>query len=139
MGDEKTVVGALQRSPAADARCCSRPQQIDRRAGAKIMAESVRGEMPFVRPPPEFGGLRAFADKPVDRPGVDEFAWLLGNWRDLRVSFSDVNNFDTEPFVEARPVDATGWRHAADTRVSGKIDQRLLDEMRDEARVGAMC
>src|SRR5689334_14690922 len=138
MGDEKSVVGALQRSPAADTRCRSRPQQVDRRTRAKIVTACVRGEMPFVRPPPEFGGLRAFADKSVDRPGVDEFARLLGNWRDLRVSFSDVNNFDTEPLGEARPVAATGWRPAADIRVSRKIDQRLLDEMRDEARVGAM-
>src|ERR1700738_2546264 len=98
----------------------------------------VHGESPFMVPPAELGRLRAFADKAVDRPGVDEFARLFRDQRYLRVALGDVDDLDAEPRGETSPIAAAGRCLAAETHVSREIDQCLLDEMRDEAWVGAV-
>src|ERR1700730_2332274 len=94
--------------------------------------------MPFMRSPAELGRLRAFADKAVDRPGVDEFARFFRYRRYLRVALGDVVDLEAEPLGETSPIAAAGRFPAAEIRTLRDVDQRPLDEMRDEARVGAV-
>ncbi len=49
-----------------------------------------------------------------------------------------MDDLDAEPLGETSPIAAAGRYLAAETQVSCEIDQRLLDEMRDEAGVGAV-
>src|SRR6266849_2112618 len=97
MGDQKAVIGLFERGPAAHPRRRAGPQQVDRRLAAEIVTPTIRREMPLMRSPTELRGLRALAEKPVDRPGVDEFARLLGDVGDLRVALGDMDDLDAEP------------------------------------------
>src|SRR5215472_5440797 len=94
--------------------------------------------MSLMRSPAELGRLRAFADKPVDRPGVDELAGVLGDCRHLRVSFGDVNDLDAQALGETSPFDPPGWARAAHSCLARNIDQGLLDKMRDKTGVGTV-
>ncbi len=119
VGDQKSVIRAFKRRPAAHPRRRPGPQQIDRRTAAEIMAAAIGREMPFMRPPAELRRLRAFADEAVDRPGVDEFARLLRDRRDLGIAFGDMNNLDAETLGEAGPIAARCrgcWRRASKSR-----------------------
>ena len=138
MGDQKPVIGAFERRPAAHPRPGPRSQQIDRRLAAEIMALPVAREMPLMRAPAEFGGLRALAEKPVDRPGVDELARRLRDARHLRVAFGDVDRSDPEPLRELAPAGAVGGRGGARIGVARDIEQGPLDEMRYQPGIGAM-
>src|SRR5215469_3195282 len=102
------------------------------------MAASVRGEVSLMRAPPEFCRLRTFADKAVDRPGIDELARVFRDVRDLGVAFGDMNGFDAQPLCETRPSHSIRRSGRSDARVAGEIDERLLHEMRDQPRVGAV-
>ena len=138
MRDQKAVIGAFERRPAAHPRAGPGLQQVDRRPAAEIVPPAVRREMPLVRAPAQLGRLRAFADEAVDRPGVDELAGLLRDRRDLRVALGDMDRLDAEPLGEARPAGAVGRRLDRRVGVAGEVEQRLLDEMRDEAGIGAV-
>src|SRR5438874_11958062 len=106
MGDQKPVIGPFERGPATDPRCRTRPQQIDRRTAPEIVPTPILRKMPFMRPPAELGGLRALADKAVDRPGVDEFARLFGDRRDLRVALGDMDDLEAELLGQNCPIGA---------------------------------
>src|SRR5882757_2212113 len=108
MGDQKAVIGAFERGPAAHPHRGSRPQQVDRRLAAEIVLPPVGRKMPLMRAPPELGRLRTLAEKTVDRPGVDEFARRLWDARDLRVALGDVDRLDPEPMRESAPAGAVG-------------------------------
>src|SRR5215469_8072688 len=88
--------------------------------------------------PAELGRLRAFADEAVDRPGVDEFARVFRDRRDLRIALRDMDHLDAEPLCEARPTVARNRNARTKAGILGQIDQRLLDEMRDQSRIGSM-
>src|SRR5580658_4837244 len=92
VGDQKSVIGSLERRPAAYARCRPGAQQINRRPASEIVAPAICREMPFMRPPAEFRWLRALTDEAVDRPGVDEFARVLRRHRDLRIALGDMDD-----------------------------------------------
>src|SRR5437867_12768587 len=46
-----------------------------------------------------------------------------------------MDDFETDLLRQSGPVLAGPWEPAAETRFPGEVDQRLFDEMRDEARV----
>src|SRR5580658_6660460 len=138
MRDEEAVIGAFERRPAAYARRRSRAVQKDRAAGAEIVAATIGGEVPLMAAPAELGWLLAFADEAVDRPGVDELAGTLGPGRGLRVALGDMNHLDAQFFGKRAPLGASLGRGDRRAGVHGDVEQRLLDEMRDEAWVGAM-
>src|SRR5437870_2308348 len=94
--------------------------------------------MPLMASPAELGGLRPFADKAVDRPGVDEFTWSFRDGRDLGVAFGDVDCLDPDPLGELCPFDAARRARGSVLQAACEVYQRLLDEMRDEAGVGAV-
>jgi hypothetical protein len=99
---------------------------------------SIGGEMPFMGAPAELGGLRALADKPVDRPGVDEFPRLLGDRRDLRVALGDMDGLDAEPLGEFGPAGALLGRLRCRVSRARDIDERLLDKVGDQPGIGAV-
>src|SRR5262249_44036765 len=106
---------------------------------AEIVSSAVIREMPLMRAPTEFRWLRALAVEAVDRPGVDEFAGRLGYRRDLRVALGDVDRLDPETLREPAPAGAVHRR--GDPRIgrARDIEERLLDEVRHEPGIGAMC
>ena len=143
MGDQKAVIGAFERRPAAHPGRRPRTQQIDRRTAAEIVPPAIGREMPLMRAPAELGRLRALADKAVDRPGVDELARLLRRHRHLGIALGDMDGLDAEALGETRPLAAAAGNTGAEPRVAGEVgagevEKRLLDEMRDEARIGAV-
>ncbi len=79
MGDQKTVLRAGRRRPAAHAGVGARLQQIDRRAAAEFMTAAIVRHPGLMRAPAEFGRLHAFRHKAFDRPGVDEVPRGLGS------------------------------------------------------------
>ena len=91
-----------------------------------------------MRAPAELGGLAALADESVHRPGVDEFARHLGPVRNLGIALRDVDDLDAEIHRELGPLFAGRGFGRVVARVRRDVDKRLLDEMRYEARVGAM-
>ena len=88
--------------------------------------------------PAHLGRLAALRDEAVDRPGVDELADLLGLLGDLGVALGDVDHLDAEIARQLAPALAGGRLHRAQAGILGEVDQRLLDEMRDQAGVGAV-
>ena len=107
------------------------------------MTPAIRREMPFMGAPAELRRLRALADKAVDRPGVDELARLLRRHRHLGIALGDVDGLDAEALGETRPLAAAAGNAGAESRVAGEVEageveERLLDEMRDETRIGAV-
>src|SRR5437588_11349738 len=73
VGDQEAVIRAFERRPTAHPRRRTGAQQVDRRPAAEIVMPAVGWEMPLMAAPAELGRLRTLADKPVDRPAVDEF------------------------------------------------------------------
>ncbi len=127
-----------QRSPGSNARARAGPVQIDRAARTRRMAAAVGRKMLLMRAPPQFGGLRAFTDETVDRPGIDEFIRLLRLVGDLRIAFGHVNDFDAERHRELGPFGSISRRAGVYQRVRGDVQQRLLDQVRHHAGVRAV-
>ncbi len=94
--------------------------------------------MPLMRAPTKLRRLRALADKAVDRPGVDELAGFLRNHRDLGVALGDMDRLDAEPAGERGPFAARRRDAPVEPGVGAKVNERLLDEMRYEAGIGAV-
>src|SRR5260221_930619 len=94
--------------------------------------------MPLVRAPAELGRLRALAEEAVDRPGVDELARLFRDLGDLGVALGNVDDLDPEPLGECGPAGAVGRWLDRWVGIARDIEERLFDEMRDEAGIGAM-
>ena len=138
MSNQKAMIGSFERCPAAHASNRSRPQQVYRCAGTKIVTAAVRWKMPLVRPPAELGRLGAFTDEPVDRPGVDEFVRLLGPIRDLRIALGDMDHLDAERLGKAGPIGAVCRNLVLQAVVPRQIDQSLFDKMRHETGIGAV-
>ena len=126
------------RRPGAHARGRAGLHQVDSRAGAEVVALAVAREVLLVRAPAELGGLLAFADEAVHRPGVDEFVDLLRLRGQLRVALGDVDHLDAELARELPPLLARLGAAGVDAGVVGDVEQRLLDEVRHQARVGAV-
>src|SRR5438045_9539506 len=87
-------------------------------------------------PPAEFGGLRALADKSVDRPGIDEFARLLGHGRDLRIALRDMDHLDADRIGKVGPFAAGRGDCVLQSSIPCQFDQSLFYEMRTKT---GMC
>ena len=138
MRDQKAVEMARRRRPGAHPRTRSGPVEIDGAARARLVSAAIRRKMPLVRAPAEFGGLGPLAHEAVDRPGVDEFVGRLRHVRDLGVAFRDVHHLHAQPLSQRSPIAAAGRHRALHAGIGRNIEQRLLHQMRDQARVGAM-
>src|SRR5581483_4424208 len=96
MGDTEAVEVAGLRRPGAHPGAGPRLHEIDGREAAEVMALAIAWKIPLVGTPAHLARLRAFADKAVDRPGVDELARLLGHVRDLAIALGDVDDLYPE-------------------------------------------
>src|SRR5260370_38176771 len=117
MRDQEPVEMSRLRSPGATPGARAGTIQVDRAARAGLVPSAVGREMLLVRAPPEFGGLGAFADEAVHRPGIDELVRHLRHIRDLSVAFGDVNDLDAEGLGKLGPSLAAAGRSRVDARI----------------------
>src|ERR1700692_1852226 len=96
------------------------------------------GRRPFLVPPPaEFGWLHAFRQKTFDRPGVDEHVARLRALGALGVALRNMHALDAQALREARPLLLALRLRTFVAKILGEIDEPLLDEPGDHARIGA--
>src|SRR5882757_238299 len=138
MGNQQTMVGAVERCPAAYPRHCARLAQVDGRPRTGLVPPSVGWKCQLVGTPAEFRGLASLRDEAVDRPGVDKLVRLFVLPRVLRVALGNVNDLDAEATGQMGPFLAIPWLGRGNAGVLGKVEQRLFEKMRDQAGVGAM-
>src|SRR5882762_8370444 len=138
MGDQESVEMSRLWSPGTDAGARAGTVQVDRASRAGLVASAVGREMLLMRAPPEFGGLSPFADEAVDRPGIDELVRNLRHIRDLSVALGDVNDLDAESLRKLGPGLAAARHSRVDARILGDVEQGLLDQVRDQARIGSV-
>ncbi len=138
MGDQEAVERAFLRRPGAHAYGGAGAQEVDRRVAAEIVPARVGRQDLLVRSPAKLGRLTAFADEAVDRPGVHELAAAFAEAGDLGVAFGDVDGFHAQRARQRRPALAGCRRRRGLAGVAGDVEHRLLDEMRDQAGIGAM-
>ena len=91
-----------------------------------------------MRAPSELGRLAAFADEAVDRPGIDELARASADAAHLRVALGDMDDLYIETTRESGPLRVVGRHDGVDASIAGDVEQRLLDEVRNDAGVGAV-
>ena len=89
--------------------------------------------------PAEFGRLQAFGDEAFDRPGVPEDVERLRVLGALGVALGDVDALDADLLHQLGPAFAVVLVRLVELQadVVGEVDERLLDEPGDHARVGA--
>ena len=136
--DDVAVERAFDRRPGAHLGEQAGTVQVDRRVAAERVALAVGRQRLLVRAPAHLGGLAAFGDEAVDRPGVDELAHFLRLGRNLRVALGDVDHLHAQALGELAPALARGRDRRLQAGVAGHVHQRLLGEVRDQARIGAM-
>src|ERR1700728_2443253 len=102
--DEKAELPTGGRRQWAPARIGAGLVNVDRRAAAALVSAGVVGRPFLVGAPAEFGGLHAFRQEAVDRPGVDEHVARLRALGALRVALSDMHALDPESLRETRPL-----------------------------------
>ena len=139
MRDQEPVQRSRQRRPGPHPGRGARPHQVDRRIAAEIVPPRVRRQRLLMRAPAEFGRLAALTHEAVDRPGVDELARLLRRTTPVCVSRSAIWITFTPELRDsaAQPARVAGTVRI-DACIARDIQQRLLDEMRHQAGVGAM-
>ena len=139
MRDQKSLHWAFKRRPAAHARRCPWAHQVYRRVTAKFMAQAIWRQYLFMASPAKFRRLAAFTGKAINGPGIDEFTTALGNcFSNLCIAFSDMDHLHAKLMRQRRPIRA-GFRHGHGmTRIMRDVQQRLLHEMRNKPRIGAM-
>ncbi len=135
VGDAKAVEVSRARRPGADPCAGSRLHQIDRRHAAEVMAFAIARKVSLVSAPAHLARLCALTDEAVDGPGVDELARLLRHAGRLGIALGDVHHLDAETAGQIAPVRARARLAGSDTRVGGDVEERLLYEMRHQARI----
>src|SRR5688572_5972218 len=125
------VAGA--RRPRAHASRGAGLHEVDRRTVAGVVPLAVARKVLLVGTPAELCRLLPFAHETVHRPGVLELVELLRLRGELRVALGDVDHLDAELARELAPVVARRRVAGIDAGVTRDVEQRLLDEMRDEA------
>src|SRR4030095_5690995 len=136
--DQEAVEVARLGCPGAHARRAARLRELDRALAPEVVLAAVAREVVLVRAPSELRGLAALTHQSVHGPGVNELPRHLRPARDLRVALGDVDDLDAERRGEVRPV-LTALRLARLVAgVLGYVEQRLLHEVRYEARVRAV-
>ena len=91
----------------------------------------------LVGAPAELGRLHAFGHEAFHRPGVDEHVHRLRLFGALGVAFGDVDALDAELVGELAPALAALRLVERRVGVAGDVEQRLLDEPRHHAGIGA--
>src|SRR5439155_15247636 len=112
-------------------------QKIDISEKALRVRAAVVGHPYLMGAPAEFGRLHALRDKAFDRPGVDELVHRLRLLRALGVALGDMNALDAELLRELAPAFAALRLVDLNAGVAGDVEQRLLDEPRHHAGIGA--
>ncbi len=138
MRDEKSVEVSRRRRPRAHTGAGARPIQVDGTARAGFVPPAVGRKMLLMRAPPQLRRLRAFADKTIDRPGIHEFVGLLRHIGNLGVAFGHVNDLDAQRLRQLRPAGAVLRNAGLHARVLGDVQERLFDQVRHQAGIGAM-
>ncbi|MDT4847058.1 hypothetical protein FQZ97_811050 [compost metagenome] len=138
MSDEKTQLRPGQRRPAAHPGGRAGAAQVEGGLTAESMPRGVCREVALMAAPTQFGRLAGLAEKPGYRPGVDELAGGLGLGAVLRVAFGDMDAAHAQPLRQPRPVLARGRRCGAKAAVAGQFEQRLLEQVGNQAGIGAM-
>src|SRR5262249_58197919 len=110
---------------------------VDRGIAAESVSKCACRHCFFVRAPAELGGLEAFGEKALDRPGIHEFSPRLGIARALRVALRDVDALDTGALHQPRPVLARRRLDEVELELAANVDQRLLYHPRNHAGIGA--
>ena len=87
--------------------------------------------------PAQLRRLQALRHEALDRPGVDEHVERLGERGALGVALGDVDALDAEIHRELGPLFAGRRLLALEAEIGGEVDQRLLDEPRHHAGIGA--
>ena len=142
MGDEEAVLRPRRRAPGADAGAGAGAHQVDRAIRPELVAAALQRQRLLVRAPAQLGRLQALGDEALDRPGVDEGAHRLRLGGALGVALGDVDALDADGLGEPGPVlpapifQRLGVGRAV-AQVGGEVEQRLLDEPRHHAGVGA--
>src|SRR6202021_4284475 len=90
----------------------------------------------FMRAPAEFGAVHALRQEAFDRPGVDEHVARLRAFGALGVALRNMHALDAEALSETRPLVLALRFGAFVAKILGQIDERLLDEPGDPARLG---
>src|SRR4051812_49181137 len=129
--------GLSFRRPSAHASTCAGLHQVDGALAPEFMLSTLRGQCLFVRAPTQFGRLLTLADEAVDGPRVHELVGTLRSIGDLRISLRDVNDLHAELMRQPSPFRAATWRYR-NTAIRSDVQQRLFDEVRDEARICTM-
>ena len=137
VGDEKAVLRARRRAPRAHAGVGAGLQQIDRGAAAVVVGAAIVRHPLFMGAPAEFGRLHALGHKALHRPGVDEHVHRLRLLGALGVAFGDMDALDAELVGELAPAFAALRVVERRVGVAGDVEQRLLDEPRHHAGIGA--
>ena len=138
MRDEESVEVSRRRRPRAHTGTGARPIQVDRASRTGLVPAAIDRKMLLVRAPPQFRGLRAFADKPIDRPGIHEFVGLLRHVGNLRVAFGDMDDLDAQRLRKRRPAGAVLRNGGLHARVLGDVQECLFDQVRNQTGIGAM-
>ena len=137
MGDEEAVLRARGGAPGAHAGVGAGLQQIDRRSAAVMVAAAIVRHPCLMGAPAEFGRLHALGNKTLHRPGVHEHVHRLRLLGALGVALGDMDAFDAELVGELAPAFATLRLVERRVGVAGDVEQRLLDEPRHHAGIGA--
>src|ERR1700690_4592980 len=90
-----------------------------------------------MRGPAEFGGLHALRQEAFDRPGVDEHVARLRALGALGVALRNMHALDAQALREARPLLLALRLRTFVAKILGEIDEPLLYETGDTARVDA--
>ena len=123
--------------PRAHPRAGARALEIDRRVAAEVVPGRAGRHRLLVRAPAELGGLHAFREEALDRPGVDELAPRLGVAGALGVALGDVDALDADALHQPRPVLARLRLDDVELELAGDVEQRLLHHPGHHAGVGA--
>ena len=137
MRDHERMLRLCRRRPRPHA--CRRAglRQVNGRVATEVMLAAVRRHRLFVRSPAEFRRLQPFGAKALDRPGIDEHGARLRIARALGVALGDVDAFDAGAMHQPRPLVARLGLLEGQAELGGDVKQRLLDEPRHHAGIGA--
>ena len=128
---------ARRRAPGAHAGVGARLLQIDRSTTAVGMGAAIIRHPFLMRAPAEFGRLHALGHKAFHRPGVDEHVHRLRPLGALGVALGDMDALDAELVGELAPALPALRLVEGSIGVAGDVEQRLLDEPRHHAGIGA--
>ena len=91
-----------------------------------------------MRTPAQLGRLATLAHETIDRPGVHELALALAVTGDLGVPLGDVDRLHPQRLRQRRPTFARCRHGGFPASVAGDVQHRLLDEMGNQTRIGAV-